>query len=247
MFNIHRFVNGEGAPQRHQGLGAVAADEALLVEEAVALVGLQHLGTTEQQMLLLCSRFWKSESKESLLRFVFCLFVWIPLYHSACGWYYRLGKEETGQQTKHKKTKWLTLFSCQIQTLVYGVSSLHREKKVFTSVEIIGSSYIQWAGIVWGKSSQPATTVLHTECLMSSARSSESTPHSAGGWFSTPAGLVSHPSETNKCLDLKTSQQTNCTRYSFATFTKMWLRYFRNLCTLQCKSSSPSLKNCETY
>lgn len=49
-------VDGEGAPQRHQGLLAVAADERLLVEDAVTLTLLQHLRPAEWHVRLLGSR-----------------------------------------------------------------------------------------------------------------------------------------------------------------------------------------------
>lgn len=49
-------VDGEGAPQRHQGLLAVAADERLLVEDAVMLTLLQHLRPAERRVRLLGSR-----------------------------------------------------------------------------------------------------------------------------------------------------------------------------------------------
>lgn len=44
-------VHGEGGPQRHAGLLAVAADEGLLVQDTVALVDLQHLGPAEGDVL----------------------------------------------------------------------------------------------------------------------------------------------------------------------------------------------------
>lgn len=46
-------VHGEGGPQRHAGLLAVTADEGLLVQDAVALVDLQHLGPAEGDVLQL--------------------------------------------------------------------------------------------------------------------------------------------------------------------------------------------------
>lgn len=49
----YRRVHGEGGPQRHAGLLAVAADEGLLVQDAVALVDLQHLGPAQGDVLLL--------------------------------------------------------------------------------------------------------------------------------------------------------------------------------------------------
>lgn len=49
----YRRVHGEGGPQRHAGLLAVAADEGLLVQDAVALVDLQHLGPAQRDVLLL--------------------------------------------------------------------------------------------------------------------------------------------------------------------------------------------------
>lgn len=55
----HRHVHGEGAPQRHQGVVAVGADESLLMKDAVALIGLQHPGTAEHHVLLLCRRLWE--------------------------------------------------------------------------------------------------------------------------------------------------------------------------------------------
>lgn len=49
-------VDGEGAPQRHQGLLAVATDERLLVEDTVTLTLLQHLRPAERRVRLLGSR-----------------------------------------------------------------------------------------------------------------------------------------------------------------------------------------------
>lgn len=56
ILSSYWLVDGEGAPERHQGSVAVAADEPLLVEDAVTLVRLQHPWTTERRVLLLCSR-----------------------------------------------------------------------------------------------------------------------------------------------------------------------------------------------
>lgn len=46
-------VHGEGGPQRHAGLLAVAADKGLLVQDAVALVDLQHPGPAERGVPLI--------------------------------------------------------------------------------------------------------------------------------------------------------------------------------------------------
>lgn len=67
LLETHWFVDGEGAPQRHQPAAAVAADEALVMEDAVALVGLKHPRTPKRQVDLLSGRSWKpSEKKPSL-------------------------------------------------------------------------------------------------------------------------------------------------------------------------------------
>lgn len=52
----YRLVDGEGAPQRHQGLLAVPADERLVVEDAVSLTLLQHLRPAERRVRLVGSR-----------------------------------------------------------------------------------------------------------------------------------------------------------------------------------------------
>lgn len=51
----YRLVNGERAPQGHQGFVAIGADESLLIEDAITLVRLQHPGSTKKRVLLFCS------------------------------------------------------------------------------------------------------------------------------------------------------------------------------------------------
>lgn len=57
--DTHGCEDGEGAPQRHPPGVAVGADKALLVEEAVALAGLEYPGTPEREVEPLSSPRWK--------------------------------------------------------------------------------------------------------------------------------------------------------------------------------------------
>lgn len=66
LLETHWFGDGEGAPQRHQPGAAVGTDEAPVMEDAVALVGLKHPRTPKRHVNLLSLQSWKpSEKKRS--------------------------------------------------------------------------------------------------------------------------------------------------------------------------------------
>lgn len=60
--HTHWPVDGERAPHGHQASAAVGADEALVIEQAVRQVGLQHPGPTPHGVVLLCSGLWHSRT-----------------------------------------------------------------------------------------------------------------------------------------------------------------------------------------
>lgn len=63
--DTHRFLDGEGAPQRHQRGPAVGTDETLVMEDAVALVRLKHPRTPERHVEGLSSQRWKHQERIS--------------------------------------------------------------------------------------------------------------------------------------------------------------------------------------